>query len=330
MKKALLVLSVFAAAIITAAAFAGCGGDKPDVWDKKEGLIAVGFSQVGAESDWRVANTKSMKDAFSEANGYDFKIKDAQQKPENQFAAVRWFIAQKADYIVIAPTVEAGWDGVLAEAKAAGIPVIIVDRMIDTKDDSLFTCWVGSDFHAEGVNAVEWMETELKADLKIVHLKGNEGASAQIGRTKALNDGKERNSGWEIVKSGYCDWTEANAQQFMQQYLASTTAFDVLYCENDNMAFGAIAAMKAKGSPTYGKNGAVTVISFDATNAGLKATLAGDINYNVECNPLHGPRVEEIIKQLREGKTPEKLQYVKEEAFDARYITKEIVDAREY
>ena len=332
MKKALLFLSAFAAVILLSAAFAGCGDNKKDdVWIKKEGLISIGFSQVGAESDWRLANTKSMRETFSE-DKYNFKIKDAQQKPKNQFAAVRWFIAQKADYIVIAPTVETGWDEVLGEAQAAGIPVIIVDRMIKVKDDSLYTCWVGSDFLQEGKTAVEWMETKFagKTDLKIVHLQGSMGSSAQIGRTDGLEEGAAKN-GWTIVHQKTGEFTEVKGKEIMEQYLASNPAFDVLYCENDNMAFGAITAMKAKGSPyTYGRNGAIAVISFDATNAGLKATLAGDINYNVECNPLHGPRVEEIIKQLMEGKTPDKKQFVKEAAFDTDDITQEDINARAY
>ncbi|MCL2472576.1 MAG: substrate-binding domain-containing protein, partial [Treponema sp.] len=136
-----------------------------------EGLISVGFSQVGSESDWRLANTKSMKETFSENNGYYLILRDAQQKMENQLAAIREFIALKVDYIVFAPVTETGWDDVLKEAKDAGIPVIIVDRMINTQDVNLFTCWVGSDFRREGDMAAAWMETKFKdtPNLKIVH-----------------------------------------------------------------------------------------------------------------------------------------------------------------
>ena len=298
---------------------------------ENDGLIVVGFSQVGAESDWRVANTKSMRETFSEANGYKLLLKDAQQKQENQIAAIREFVSQKVDYIVFAPVTEEGWDDVLKEAKTAGIPVIIVDRMIETSDNSLYTCWVGSDFRKEGDTAVEWMETTFKdaPSLKIVHLMGSMGSSAQIGRTDGLRAGVDRNTNWEIVYSDSGDFTQVKGKEVMEYFLKQYGSFDVLYCENDNMAYGAIEALDMANMP-YGISGGVKIISFDATNAGLEATLAGKISYNVECNPLHGPRVEAIIRQLINGEMPDKLAYVSEVAFDAATITQEDIDARDY
>jgi len=299
--------------------------------DNNEGLIVIGFSQVGAESDWRIANTKSMRETFSEENGYRLLLKDAQQKQENQIQAINDFIAQKVDYIVFAPVTEEGWDDALKNAKSAGIPVIIVDRMIKTTDDSLYTCWVGSDFRNEGDVAVEWMETTFKdvADLKIVHLQGSLGSSAQIGRTEGLAAGVDRNSGWDVIYRATGDFTQVKGKEVMEYVLKQYSHIDVIYCENDNMAFGAIEALDA-ANKTYGVNGEVAIISFDATNAGLNETLSGKINYNVECNPLHGPRVEALIKQLENGVTPEKLAFVEEVAFDATTITKADIDARSY
>ncbi|MCL2517180.1 MAG: ABC transporter substrate-binding protein [Oscillospiraceae bacterium] len=305
--------------------------DSGSPFGNNDGFIVVGFSQVGAESDWRLANTKSMRETFNEENGYKLILKDAQQKQENQIAAIREFIAQKVDYIVFAPVTEEGWDDALREAKNAGIPVIIVDRMIKTSDDSLYTCWVGSDFRKEGDTAVAWMETTFKdrASLKIVHLQGNIGSSAQIGRTEGLQAGVERNKGWEVIYRATGDFTQVKGKEVMEFVLKQYDSFDVVYCENDNMAYGAMEAMDVAKKP-YGLNGGVTVISFDATHAGLDATIKGRINYNVECNPLHGPRVETIIKQLINGETPDKLAYVDEAAFDAATITQEDIDARAY
>ena len=296
-----------------------------------EGLIVVGFSQVGSESDWRLANTKSMRETFSEENGYRLILKDAQQKPENQLAAIREFVAEGVDYIVVAPVLEAGWDDALAEAKAAGIPVIIVDRMIQTSDDSLYTCWVGSDFRLEGDTAVKWMERVFqgRTHLNIVHLQGSLGSSAQIGRTEGLLDGVARNKNWEIIYSASGDFNRVKGKEIMEYVLKQYSNIDVLYCENDNMAFGAMEAMSVEGR-TFGLNGDITVISFDATNAGLTATLEGGINFNVECNPLHGPRVEAIIKQLIRGEIPEKLAFVEEESFEATTITQRDIDERSY
>jgi len=272
-----------------------------------------------------------MRETFSEENGYFLILRDAQQMLENQLAAIREFISLEVDYIVFAPVTEGGWDDVLKEAKGAGIPVIIVDRMIDTSDVELFTCWVGSDFHSEGDTAVQWMEAEFKdkPDLLIVHLQGTLGSSAQIGRTEGLQAGVDRNPGWEIIHQVSGEFNQVKGKEVMEPVLKQFSHIDVLYAENDDMAFGAMEAMDM-ARWTYGVGGAVTIISFDATRAGLEATLDGRINFNVECNPLHGPRVEAIIAQLERGETPDKFIFVEETAFDARTITQEDIDARAY
>ena len=329
MKRTLLLGLCLLVLLITACDKNDDNPTSPQV--DKDGLIVVGFSQIGAESDWRLANTKSMRETFKAEKGYKLILKDAQQKQENQIASIREFIAQKVDYIVFAPVTEEGWDDVLEEAKTAGIPVILVDRMINTTDDSLYTCWVGSNFRKEGDTAVAWMEKTFKdrENLSIVHLQGSMGSSAQIGRTEGLQAGVDRNPGWEIVYSDTGDFTDVLGKQVMEYVLKQYDSIDVLYCENDNMAFGAMSAMDV-AKISYGLNGDITVISFDATHAGLEATLKGKIDYNVECNPLHGPRVEAIIKQLEKGETPDKLAYVEEASFSAATITQEDIDARAY
>jgi simple sugar transport system substrate-binding protein len=294
-------------------------------------VTVIGFSQVGSESDWRMANTQSMKKTFSEANGFKLIIKDAQQKQNRQVAAIRDFIAQKVDFIVVAPTTEDGWDAPLKEAKAAGIPVIIVDRRIQVSNDDLYSNWVGSDFRGEGNIAVEWMEKNLGTDkeLFIVHLQGSMGSSAQIGRTQALLAGVDKNSGWRVVARDSGDFTQAKGKEVMERILKQYPRIDVLYAENDNMAFGAMEAMDEAGR-TYGLKGDTTIISFDATRAGLTAVLKGKISFNVECNPLHGPRVKEIIQRLKNDVRQEKYSYVDEAAFDARSFTQAELDVREY
>ena len=180
---------------VMAFSLTACGGGDASTNDtaKEEGssdVITVGFSQVGAESDWRTANSESMKSTFTKDNGYELIFDDAQQKQENQISAIRNFIQQDVDYIVLAPVTETGWDAVLGEAKQAGIPVIIVDRMVDVKDDSLYTAWVGSNFELEGKKAAAYLDAYMKAknmkDMKLVNIQGTIGASAQIGRTSML------------------------------------------------------------------------------------------------------------------------------------------------
>ena len=166
--------------------------NKTEKKDEETPLISIGFSQVGAESEWRTGNSISIKTTFSQKRGYDLIFKDAQQQQEQQIKAIRGFIQQDVNYIVLAPVVETGWDTVLKEAKKAKIPVIIVDRQVKVKDDSLYTTWVGADFYQEGQKACSWMEQyaerNKKKTLNIVHIMGTEGATAQIGRTKALKE----------------------------------------------------------------------------------------------------------------------------------------------
>ena len=331
----------------------GCGGgNKKDSGSSKKETseINIGFSQVGAESDWRVANTKSMKSELTAKNGFKLSFADAQQKQENQTKAVREFITQGVDVIAIAPVTETGWETVLKEAKKADIPVITVDRQIKTSDDSLITAWVGSDFKKEGVKAAEWLIKEKgkeKGDVNIAVLQGTIGSSAEIGRTKGFKEGIKDQKNFKIIASQTGEFTQAKGQEVMESILKqSGDDIDVVYCENDNEAFGAIDAIEAAGYEVGGEEGQILVMSFDTTNAGLTDTLSGKITLDTECNPLHGPRVQEIIEKLEAGEDVDKQAYVEEEMFaaddtvtsikveDADYevttITQDIIDGRAY
>ena len=354
MKKRTL-LGLILSVVMVVTMLGGCGGASNNKTSSGDGgsgdgndLITVGFSQVGAESDWRTANTESMKSTFTEANGYRLIFDDAQQKQENQLKAIRNFIQQEVDYIVLAPVTESGWDAVLKEAKDADIPVIIVDRMVDVSDDSLYTAWVGSNFKLEGQKACAWLKAYQDAKkidkINIVDIQGTIGASAQIGRTEALNEAVKAN-GWNLLAQQTGEFTQAKGQEVMESMLKQYKDINVVYCENDNEAFGAIDAIEAAGK-TVGPDGDILVMSFDTTKAGITDTQSGKIILNTECNPLHGPRVEEIIKTLESGGTPEKKAYVEEGVFahgdevpsvtvdDQKYdvtkVTKEVVEGRAY
>ncbi len=334
------------------------GDDNAAGDDAAGGMLTVGFSQVGAESDWRTANSASMKETFSEANGYNLIFDDAQQKQENQIAAIRNFIQQEVDYIVLAPVTETGWDTVLQEAYDAGIPVIIVDRMVNISNEELYTAWVGSNFQLEGEKACAWLDAYAKATgkegekLNIIDIQGTIGASAQIGRTAGLEAAIEAHDNWTLLEAQSGEFTQAKGQEVMESLLKQYDDIDVVYCENDNEAFGAIDAIEQAGK-TVGKEIGkdILVMSFDSTNAGLTDVLNGKIICNTECNPLHGPRVEEIIKKLEAGEEVEKQQFVEEEIFagtedvtsikvvgadgtETEYpvttVTQEVIDGRAY
>lgn len=331
MKKTAFVMAICLAALICSCS----GKEKLSSEVPDDNLIVVGFSQVGAESEWRVANTESMKAALSEANGYELIYDDARNKPENQIRAIRTFIQQDVDYIVFSPIVETGWNSILEEAKEAGIPVIVTDRYIEAGHESLFSAFVGSDFRDEGDKAAAWLEETLAEQgrgnetIRIVHIQGTMGSSAQIGRSTALEEAIQRNSNWEMAAQECGDFTRAKAYEVMTEILKQTTDIDVVYCENDGEAIGAIDAMEEAGLVCNAENG-VMVISFDATQLGLEYCLAGKIALNVECNPLQGPYVSDIILKLQRGEEVEREKYIDEAVFDCFTITQEMIDNRGY
>lgn len=295
--------------------------------------VVIGFSQVGAESDWRTANTEAIKESFSEDNGYELLFDDAQQKQTNQITAIRSFIQQEADYIILAPVTETGWETVLEEAKDARIPVILIDRRVDVSDDDLYSCWIGSDFELEGRKVCSWLENYINSigfspnDIHIVDIQGTIGSSAQIGRTKGFEDCAAL-FGWDVVAMAEGDFTRSKGKEAMFNILRNYNDVNVVYCENDNEALGVIDALEASGK-TPGidiKNGEVLVLSFDGVNTEAREKLvSGKIACIGQCNPYTGDRVELIIRNLMDGVEPYKYQYVEEELFSGYEGIKEIM-----
>ena len=319
MKK---IVAITSAVVAAALALTGCSKKSNSTASSSEkNLITVGYAQVGAESEWRLANTESFKKTFTEENGYKLIFDDAQQKQENQIKAMRNFIQQDVDYIVVAPVVETGWETVLTEAKNAGIPVILSDRQMKVSDDSLYLCWVGGNFLKEGRDAVKWLESYLEKtgrsneQINVVDLQGTIGASAQIGRTQGIEEGVAAHSNWTMVAQQSGDFTQDGGQKVMEAILKSVGPdnIDVVFAENDNMAWGAIDSIKAAGK-VPGKD--IIIICFDAVRETFNRMIAGKINCACECNQLHGPRVAEIIQTLQNGGTVDKIQYVNEGVFD--------------
>ena len=342
--------------IATAVLLCGCSDSRDINKDNpiNRELITIGFSQVGAESDWRLAASESGQNAFTPENGFNLIFDNAQQKQENQIKAVREFIDQNVDYIMIDPITEIGWDTTLEEAKEAAIPVIIVDRRVAVKDDSLYTAWIGSDFEEEGEKACAWLKAFLdakgiKGRVNIVDIQGTIDSSAQIGRTKALEAAAKRYYNWNIIGKDTGEFTKAKGREVMEKMLKTYgDAIDVVYCENDNEAFGAIEAIENTGRHVGEniENGDILLISFDATRAGLTLTLNGNIAVNAECNPDYGPKLVEMVNTLENGGTVPHDQFIEEEIFSAKkeiksiyaggersdvtLLTQELIDGRKY
>ncbi len=296
-----------------------------------ENLIVVGVSQIGSESVWRTANTASIQRAFTKENGYFLIFKNARQKQENQIKALRSFISQRVDYIAFSPITERGWDTVLQEAKEAGIPVILIDRRVKVSDDSLYTAWVGPDFVNEGRMAGEALEKCLKKQrrqdesIHIVVLKGTEGASSTIGRTRGFSSVAENHKNWNILEQVDAEFTTAKGQEEMERLLRKYDTIDVLISQNDDMTFGALEAIRKAGKRA-GENGDIIVISFDAVKNALKLVEEGSITADVECNADQGKYVEEMIRKLEKHEIVPKLNFVPEEVFTAENVGERLKD----
>jgi simple sugar transport system substrate-binding protein len=288
-----------------------------------QGKIVLGFSQVGAESEWRTANTESIKSSAKDA-GIELKFSDAQQKQENQIKAIRAFIAQKVDVIAFSPVVASGWGTVLREAKAAKIPVILSDRAVDEKDDSLWVSFMGSDFVEEGRRAGKWLVEKMKGTttpVNIVELQGTVGSAPAIDRKKGFEEIIKADPKFKIIRSQTGDFTRAKGKEVMEAFLkAEGKKINVLYAHNDDMAIGAIQAIEEAGLKPAKD---ITIISIDAVKGAFEAMIAGKLNVSVECSPLLGPQLMQAVKDLKAGKTLAKRIVTEEGVFPMEVAAKE-------
>ena len=321
-------LVVALSACSTGATPAGSGGAAGGAPNKALDQIVVGFAQVRAERGWRTANTKDIQDSFKQA-GIQLKFSDAQQKQENQISAIRSYIQQNVDYIAFSPVVQTGWDAVLGEAKAAGIPVILTDRAVDSKDTSLYVTFLGSDFVKEGKEAGDWLVQQYqgKSDpVNIVQLEGTTGSAPAIDRGTGFGDAIKANPNMKVVASQTGDFTRAGGKQVMEAMLKSQPKIDVVFAQNDDMGLGAIEAIEAAGK-VPGKD--IKIITVDAVHDGMQALADGKINYIVECSPLLGKQLIDIVKKLNAGESvPQRI--VTDETTFTQDQAKEALPNRKY
>jgi ABC-type sugar transport system substrate-binding protein len=288
--------------------------------------VTVGFSQVGAESAWRTAETKSIKDEAAR-RGVDLRFSDGQQKQENQIRALKSFVAQGVDAIVLAPIVETGWEPALLEAQEAGIPVVLVDRGVKVSDESLYTTLIASDFIEEGRMAARWLVEQTGGDCRIVELQGTVGSAPALDRKKGFEEIIAQHPGMTIIKSQSGDFTRAKGKEVMEAFIkAEGENIDAVYAHNDDMAIGAIQALKDAGmQPGDG----VLVISIDGVRAAFEAMVAGELNATVECNPLFGPILFDTLTRILAGEAVPKKIINEDELFE-QDIAADLINEREY
>jgi simple sugar transport system substrate-binding protein len=316
--------TIFTAAVVACGLtlLGGCGREKQD--DR----IVLGFSQIGAESEWRTANTESIKSAAATMN-IDLRFADAQQKQENQIKALRTFIAQKVDVIAFSPVVETGWDTVLMEAKAANIPVILTDRSV-TADPTLYAGFIGSDFVEEGRKAGRWVAERFKDgsdDVNIVELQGTVGAGPAIDRKKGFEEIISANPRFKIIRSQSGDFTRSKGKEVMEAFLkAETRKIHVLFAHNDDMAIGAIQAIEEAGLKP-GRD--ILIVSIDAVKGAFEAMIAGKLNVTIECNPLLGPQLMTSVTEVVARRPIPRRIVVEEQVFPME-TAKQHIQSRKY
>jgi ABC-type sugar transport system substrate-binding protein len=262
--------------------------------------MVICYPQLGAESDWRTANTASIKETAGEV-GARLIFSDAQQKQENQISAMRACIAEGVDVIALPPVVEDGWDAVLTEAQNAGIPVIIVDRSVSA-DSSLYAAHIGSNMVLEGERAAEEFNKAMPNGGAVLELSGTTGSGAAVGRAEGFRN--KLNANITILDSQTGNFTRAEALPVMQAFLQKYTPgvdFQGIFIHNDDMGIGAIEALKAAGI----EPGELFIVSVDGTRGGFQAMVDGWFQADVECNPLLGPQVFELGLKLMNGQTIE-------------------------
>lgn len=289
------------------------------------GLIKVGIiNNDPNESGYRTANDADMKAMFTEENGYDASFFYS-LKNEEQIAAAQQFVQDEVDYLLISAAGTSGWDSVLTDAQAAGIQVILFDRTIDA-DASLYVASIVSDMAQEGETAVSWLASQNLPEYNVIHIQGVMGSSAQIGRSGALDEMVAANDNWSLVTQQTAEWNAETAQQIVQAVIDSGESFNVVYAENDDMARGAVAALDA-ANISHGVGGDVIIMGFDCNQWALEELLAGNWNYDGQCNPFQASYINEIIQGLEAGNAPaNQVVVMQEQGFSADTISQADVD----
>jgi simple sugar transport system substrate-binding protein len=276
--------------------------------------IVLGFSQLGDESEWRTASSNDVRRA-AETWGVQLMFDNALQQQFNQIRAIRSFILKGVDIIAFCPIVEDGWDNILEEAKAAGIPVIVVDRKIETEKDGLYTAFLGADFHREGVKAGEWMAerfADAEGPIKVAEISGTLNSSPKIGRYDGLREVFSEHPKFEIVMSVSGDFMRSKGRECMEMILREAPDIDILFAHNDDMALGAIEILIEHGI-TPGED--IVIVSVDAQTSGLEALQMGRINGIVECSPYVGDELMQLVLRIVNGEPFSKYTYTETRVF---------------
>ena len=342
MKKLIALLL----ALVMVLGMTACGGSKTETPAETEAAapaetqaaavqtgndkLVVGFAQIGQESGWRDAETNDIQwYAARNTDTIELHFADAQQKQENQIKAIRNFIEMGVDVIAFPPVVETGWEAVLTECQEAGIPVILVDRGIDANtDSSLYTTMIASDHVWAGEQAAIVMNDLLGGEGKVVELEGTVGASAAVQRKQGFDEYIAANCpGIEIIASQTGDFTRAMGKEVMESFLKTYDDIDAVFCHNDDMALGAIEAIKEAGLKP-GED--IKIVGVDGVKGAFEAMLAGEMNCTVECTPILAAQIFETAAKLKAGESVDKWIMSADGIYTSDMVDQAVVDSRAY
>lgn len=317
MKKKILTVLLAATMVFS---MVGCGGKSGD-----SDLIKVGIiNNDPNESGYRTANVNDLKNMFTETNGYDADFRYSNDNA-TQIADAQKMIQDGVQYLLISAANVSGWDTVLKDAQKQGVKVILFDRTIEA-DDSLYEASIVSDMNKEGQMAVDWLASQGLSEYKIVHIQGEMGTAAQVGRTKALQEKADGDAAWELVVQQTGKWSDQEAEKIVTTAINQGLKFNVIYAENDNMAQGAAKALDNAGIK-HGVGQDVIIMGFDCNKWALQELKAGNWNYDGQCNPFQAAELDKIIKKLEKGeKLDQKVVIMEEKGFDAKTITDEDIE----
>ena len=296
-------IALFILCLMLLTVLGGCGTGKDT--ESSPASVVVGFSQLGAESSWRMANTRSVEEA-AKKYGFGLMMENANQKQEKQIDAIRSFIAYQVDVIAFSPIVETGWDNVLGEARQAGIPVILVDRTVESEDSGLYTAYIGADFYAEGRRAGEYLVRKADAlgaeQLRIAEISGTLDSTPMRDRQRGFLDVIRVDGRFTVVESICGDFLRSKGGECMRELLEryGRDGLDVIYAHNDSMTLGVVDVLEEEGIAP-GKD--LILITVDGEKEAVDALKAGKINCVVQCTPDLGDDLMELVKRMKNGET---------------------------
>ncbi len=262
---------------------------------------SIGFSQSEPEANpFRIAETQSIRDQAAEV-GADLTVTNANADLSQQIADIEGMVAQGVQALIVAPLNSDGLEPAFNAAREAGIPVVTIDRKVTLEHCTDYLTFIGSDFYEQGRRAAEAMVEATGGEAQVAILLGSAGNNVTEQRNEGFLDYIEEEApGLEVVAEQTGNFSREEGQQVMEQLIQANPEITAVYAHNDEMALGALPALRDAGRDP-GPGGDVAVVSIDGTRNAVQAIVDGDINAVIESNPRFGPLAFQTLEQFYAG-----------------------------